>query len=106
MMTTPITPSDIYVINIGKDKDNDNNAQKITHSLLGNIPENILIRPDLIRYKSFDGLEISAFLYKPKEEIVNNKPQKFGAILSIDKQKLLHGVADCVFSELYRIENT
>ena len=82
MMTTPITPSDIYVINIGENKD-DNNAQKITHSLLGNIPENLLIRPDLIRYKSFDGLEISAFLYKPKEEIVNNKPQKFGAILSV-----------------------
>src|SRR5215831_14754810 len=83
MMTTPITPSDIYVIDIGKDKDYNNNVQKITHSLLGNIPENLLIRPDLIRYKSFDGLEISAFLYKPKEEIVNNIPQKFGAILSV-----------------------
>jgi dipeptidyl aminopeptidase/acylaminoacyl peptidase len=84
MMTTPITPSDIYLIDIGKDKDyNNNNIQKITHSLLGNIPENLLIRPDLIRYKSFDGLEISAFLYKPKTEIVNNKPQKFGAILSV-----------------------
>jgi dipeptidyl aminopeptidase/acylaminoacyl peptidase len=84
MMTTPTTPSDIYVIDIGENKDyNNNNIQKITHSLLGNIPENLLIRPDLIRYKSFDGLEISAFLYKPKEEIVNNKPQKFGAILSV-----------------------
>ncbi|MGC2570170.1 MAG: prolyl oligopeptidase family serine peptidase [Candidatus Nitrosopolaris sp.] len=85
MMTTPITPSDIYVIDIGENKDynNNNNIQKITRSLLGNIPENLLIRPDLIRYKSFDGLEISAFLYKPKEEIVNNKPQKFGAILSV-----------------------
>jgi dipeptidyl aminopeptidase/acylaminoacyl peptidase len=61
MMTTPITPSDIYVINVGKDKDNNNknNIQKISHSLLGNIPESLLIRPDLIRYKSFDGLEAS-----------------------------------------------
>ena len=85
MMTTPITPSDIYVIDISENKDynNNNNIQKITHSLLGNIPENLLIRPDLIRYKSFDGLEISAFLYKPKEDIVNNEPQKFGAILSV-----------------------
>ena len=83
MMTTPITPSDIYLIDIGKDKDDNNNVQKITHSLLGNIPENLLIRPDLIRYKGFDGLEISAFLYKPKEEIVNNRPQKFGVILSV-----------------------
>ena len=36
-MTTPITPSDIYVIDIGKDKDYNNKVQKITHSLLGNI---------------------------------------------------------------------
>ena len=87
MMTTPITPSDIYMIDIVKDKDNNNNTnnsiQRLTHSLLGNIPDNLLIRPDLIRYKSFDGLEISAFLYEPKEEIVDNKPQKFGAILSV-----------------------
>ncbi len=58
MMTTPITPSDIYVIDIGKNKDNNTDIQKITHSLLGNIPESLLIRPDLIRFKSFDGLEI------------------------------------------------
>jgi len=83
MMTTPIMPSDIYVIDIGKEKDNSNNIQKITYSLLGNIPENLLIKPDLIRYGSFDGLEISSFFYKPNIDIVNNKPQKFGAILSV-----------------------
>jgi dipeptidyl aminopeptidase/acylaminoacyl peptidase len=82
MMTTPITPSDIYVADIDKDK-NRNNIQKISNSVLGNISENLLIRPDLIRYRSFDGLEISAFLYKPKEDIIDNKPLKFGAILSI-----------------------
>src|SRR5215831_5743327 len=31
MMTTPIMPSDIYVIDIGKEKDNSNNIQKITY---------------------------------------------------------------------------
>jgi Prolyl oligopeptidase family len=82
MMTTPIRPSDIYLADIDKDK-NRNNIQKISHSVLGNIPENLLIRPELIRYKSFDGLEISAFLYKPREDIIDNKPLKFGAILSI-----------------------
>jgi len=30
------------------------------------IPADIFVEPELIRYKSFDGLEISAFLYKPK----------------------------------------
>jgi dipeptidyl aminopeptidase/acylaminoacyl peptidase len=34
MMTTPITPSDIYVADIDKDK-NRNNIQKISHSVLG-----------------------------------------------------------------------
>jgi len=94
MMTTPASLSDIYVIDINmnnekeeyKNKKRKSSVQKISHSFLANIPENILIRPELIKYKSFDGLEISALLYKPKEEryrVVDNKATKFGAILSI-----------------------
>jgi dipeptidyl aminopeptidase/acylaminoacyl peptidase len=93
-MTTPASPSDIYIIDINmnnekedhKNKKRKSSVQKLSHSFLANIPENILIRPELIKYKSFDGLEISAFLYKPKEErhrVVDNKATKFGAILSI-----------------------
>jgi dipeptidyl aminopeptidase/acylaminoacyl peptidase len=91
MMATPTSPSDIYVLDIDKIKEdhynkikNKINIQKLSHSFLGNMPENILIKPDLINYKSFDGLEISAFLYKPRE--VHNssvKPTKFGAVLSV-----------------------
>jgi dipeptidyl aminopeptidase/acylaminoacyl peptidase len=92
MMTTPTSPSDIYVLNMENTKEDDynnknkSNIQKLSHSFLGNIPENVLIKPELIKYKSFDELEISAFLYKPKEEehnVVDNKPTKFGAVLSI-----------------------
>jgi dipeptidyl aminopeptidase/acylaminoacyl peptidase len=92
MMTTPTSPSDIYVLNIENTKEDDyynknkNNIQKLSHSFLGNISENVLIKPELIKYKSFDELGISAFLYKPKEEegnVVDNKPTKFGAVLSI-----------------------
>jgi dipeptidyl aminopeptidase/acylaminoacyl peptidase len=92
MMTTPTSPSDIYVLNIENTKEdhfnnkNKSNIQKLSHSFLGNIPETVLIKPELIKYKSFDELEISAFLYKPKEEeenVVDNKPTKFGAVLSI-----------------------
>ena len=96
MMTTPTSPSDIYVLDIDNTKDGDDgesnkikrksSVQKLSHSFLANIPENVLIKPDLIKYGSFDGLEISAFLYKPKEEvhsILGNKRAKFGAILSI-----------------------
>jgi dipeptidyl aminopeptidase/acylaminoacyl peptidase len=83
MMTTATSPSDIYIVDIDKNKYERSVIQKITHSLLGNISESLLIKPDLITYKSFDGLKISAFLYKPKEDIIDNKPLKFGAILSI-----------------------
>jgi dienelactone hydrolase len=92
MMTTPTSPSDIYVLNMENTKEDDynnknkSNIQKLSHSFLGNIPENVLIKPELIKYKSFDELEISAFLYKPEEEgenVVDNKPTKFGAVLSI-----------------------
>jgi dipeptidyl aminopeptidase/acylaminoacyl peptidase len=91
MMATATSPSDIYVLDIDKIKEdhynkikNKSNIQKLSHSFLGNMPENTLIKPDLINYKSFDGLEISAFLYKPRE--VHNssvKPPKFGAVLSV-----------------------
>ena len=86
MMTTPTSPSDIYVVDIDKAKDDNKNKiniQKLSHSFLGNIPESLLIKPDLIKYKSFDGLEVSAFLYKPKEDSIDNKTIKFGAILSV-----------------------
>jgi dipeptidyl aminopeptidase/acylaminoacyl peptidase len=84
MMTTPTSPSDIYIVDIDKNKEdnynkNKNNIQKISHSLIGNIPESTLTKPDLIRFKGFDGLEVSAFLYKPKDII----DSKVGAILSI-----------------------
>jgi Tol biopolymer transport system component len=83
VMTTSTSPSDIYIVDIDKNKDSDNknknSIQKISHSLIGNISESLLIKPDLIRYKSFDGLEVSAFLYKPKDTI----DSKVGAVLSI-----------------------
>ena len=83
MMTTPTSPSDIYVLDIDKTKEhfnkNKSDIQKISHSFLGNIPENVLIKPDLIRYNSFDGLEISAFLYKP----IDISDSKYGALLSV-----------------------
>jgi dipeptidyl aminopeptidase/acylaminoacyl peptidase len=85
IMTTSTSPSDIYIVGVDKnkeddDKNNNNNSiQKISHSLIGNISQDMLIKPDLIKYKSFDGLEVSAFLYKPKDII----DSKAGSILSI-----------------------
>ena len=44
-----------------------------------------MIQPELIRYKSFDGLEIQAFLYRARQSIDNNNNDnnRFGALLSI-----------------------
>jgi dipeptidyl aminopeptidase/acylaminoacyl peptidase len=75
MMTTSRCPSNIYVIDIESKK-----AKKLTESLLGNIPEEKMIQPKLIKYKSFDRLEIHAFLYSPRNGN-NNTNNKFGAIL-------------------------
>ena len=82
-MTTPTSPSNIYLIDIETKK-----ADRLTESLLGNIPEQIMIQPELIKYKSFDGMEIQAFLYKPRHgnssgSSGSNSITKFGAILSI-----------------------
>jgi dipeptidyl aminopeptidase/acylaminoacyl peptidase len=52
--------------------------------MLGNIPDRKMIQPELIKYKSFDGLEIEALLYRARQSIDNNdSDDKFGAILSI-----------------------
>ena len=68
-------------------------VDRLTESLLGNIPEGKMIQPELIKYKSFDGLGIQAVLYKPRNENGhdnsssssggNSSSSKFGAILSI-----------------------
>lgn len=97
IMTTSTSPSDIYVIDLEYDDEKESqhsntysnnmpSIKKLSHSLIGNIPSNILVNPDLIKYKSFDGLEISAYLYKPNPESFGfdyGKNRRFGAILSI-----------------------
>ncbi|MGB8189059.1 MAG: prolyl oligopeptidase family serine peptidase, partial [Nitrososphaeraceae archaeon] len=74
IMTTPKSPSNIYMIDLESKK-----VDRLTQSLLGNIPERKMIQPELIKYKSFDGLEIQAFIYKPR----NLRNRRLGAILSI-----------------------
>jgi dipeptidyl aminopeptidase/acylaminoacyl peptidase len=86
MMDCPTSPTNVYVIDLDNNEEN-NNCTRITTSLFGNLSENMLIKPQLIKYKSFDGLEIPAFLYIPNNtnfEKINEKDNaKFGAVLSI-----------------------
>lgn len=48
--------------------------KKMTHSIYAGIDPNIFVEPTLIKYKSFDGLEIPAFLYLPPDYDGNPVP--------------------------------
>jgi dipeptidyl aminopeptidase/acylaminoacyl peptidase len=90
MIDTPTSPTNIFVIDIDN-YDENAKSNAITQSLLGNVSVDVLIEPKLIKFKSFDGLEISAFLYIPKNNNIQNKKtnnstyqgSKFGALISI-----------------------
>lgn len=58
---SPQNPNDIYVYDIKK-----GSLKQITFSMIGGIPKNDFTVPQELKYKSFDGLEIFAYLYIPK----------------------------------------
>lgn len=47
-------------------------AHQITHSPQG-VPPEIMVEPELVRYESFDGLSVPAFVYRPKDMLESNK---------------------------------
>jgi dipeptidyl aminopeptidase/acylaminoacyl peptidase len=56
----PNNPNDLYVYSIKNQK-----IKQITFSMIGGIPKKDFVIPEIIKYNSFDGLEISGFLYIP-----------------------------------------
>lgn len=57
-----------------------NKLQALTQSMLGGIKPAAMVEPKLIRYPSFDGRKVPAWLYKPK----GLKPgRKVGVVLSV-----------------------
>jgi dipeptidyl aminopeptidase/acylaminoacyl peptidase len=71
------SPSNLYVYNFATKK-----ATKLTESLNPEINAGDLVESQVIRYKSFDGMEIPSILYKPKNA---SAQQKAPALL------LIHG---------------
>lgn len=61
-------PSDLYVYNIETGE-----AKQLTKSLNPEIDSKDLVTAEVVRYKSFDGLEIPAIYYKPKQASATNK---------------------------------
>ncbi len=65
---SPNSPGDIYTYELSTNKLN-----KITSNLNSNVNPSDLVNAEVIRYKSFDGLEIPAILYKPHQASKFNK---------------------------------
>jgi dipeptidyl aminopeptidase/acylaminoacyl peptidase len=56
-------PTDIWSYNLVNKE-----LKQITKSSKSGIPQNSFVEPELIRYKSFDGKEITAWYYKPRKD--------------------------------------
>ena len=65
---SPNSPGDIYTYELSTNKLN-----KITSNLNSKVNPSDLVNAEVIRYKSFDGLEIPAILYKPHQASKLNK---------------------------------
>jgi len=63
------TPSDVYSIDISTGK-----LERWTYSETGGLDASQNSEPELIEWKSFDGLAISGFLYKPPERFTGPRP--------------------------------
>ncbi|MCK5170841.1 MAG: S9 family peptidase, partial [Bacteroidales bacterium] len=61
-------PTDIYIYNL-----ENNSYKKLTNTLNQLIDPNHLVEGESVRFKSFDGVEVPALLYKPKFANKNNK---------------------------------
>jgi len=65
---SPTSPGDLYMHKFGEEA-----FTRLTQSLNKEINEADLVAGEVIRYPSYDGLEIPAILYKPHEATVKNK---------------------------------
>lgn len=65
---TSKAPSNIYIYNLETQE-----LKRITNVLNPEIDENHLVVAEVVRYKSFDGLEIPAIFYKPLNATKRNK---------------------------------
>ena len=65
---SPTSPGDLYVNRLGEKE-----LVRLTRTLNEEIDENDLVAAEVVRYPSFDGLEIPAILYKPHEASSKHK---------------------------------
>lgn len=51
----------VYVLDLATGE-----LRRLTQSMLGNIPEEVFVEPELVHITSFDGQQVPAWLYRPK----------------------------------------
>jgi dipeptidyl aminopeptidase/acylaminoacyl peptidase len=64
-LDTPRTPSDTFVLTMDRGPTEHLQLQRWTHSEVGGLDTGTFVEPQLVRFKSFDGLSVPAWVYKP-----------------------------------------
>jgi dipeptidyl aminopeptidase/acylaminoacyl peptidase len=89
--TTPTLPKDLYVIAVESGE-----KEQLTYSMpAGNFEERLVV-PEKVRYKSTDGYEINAYLYKPRE---------IGAGEKFPGMVWIHGGPTGQYEEMFQHQN-
>jgi len=67
IVNSDVSPSDVYLVDFEADE-----AMQLTNALNPSINRDHLVESEVVRYESFDGLEIPAILYKPQGASAEN----------------------------------
>jgi dipeptidyl aminopeptidase/acylaminoacyl peptidase len=67
-VSSDTSPADVYVVDLATGQ-----SSRLTHALNPAIRESDLVATEVVRYKSFDGLEIPSILYRPKGASATNR---------------------------------
>lgn len=67
-LNTPQTPSDSFSLSLGQEPLQYGELTRWTFSEIGGLDASRFVVPELIRYETFDGLQIPAFVYRPPGE--------------------------------------
>ncbi len=67
-LNTPQTPSDTFVLALGEDPLAHGGLTRWTHSEVGGLDTDAFVEPELVRFESFDGLSVPAWVYRPEGE--------------------------------------
>lgn len=79
--------SDVWILNLQTGK-----SHQLTHSYQG-VPPEAMVEPELIRFESFDGLSVPAFVYRPKK---TKQRMKIPVIINI------HGGPEAQYQPAYQ----